>query len=521
LRAFWTGLTDPEDWYTQNAALFVPGGDYAALDQAEWQARARAEVLTMDALGLLRSFMVPYRPGDARYVESIIVDIAGVGADKIADALGSAVETALEEAGQAVLSYVPIVAIVYAAAKFGIQELQSALRQQTADRLAATAAIFDDSGLRALITTATNGLQGRVQASGRRLRVSLTNLEKGRALYGTEGGGVSEAPIGSQIRAIANIATVVQTSATAPFLSAPRSLGGDSYVDGALRDPVPVGAVVEAGAGSVIIVQPHIRLIAELPSFATAGVPTIDARTSVVRDADSLDGRVNPFGNFANDSTGAPVGSWRVPTFLIEPTVDIVGLGATLGQAGLVDIMSDYGYMRAYDALVPWLLFPRPAQRADRDEMRSTLMTSGDHIVGLRVKAWGLEHDFNGMRPTPFGSTNRIGAGPLVADPDPSALDAIRTTKLDIRAAVVDRLGILARYEGRAPQVPAGTITAPPVPRPRAESWVQMWEKHDFFLVVAPVPPTPAEPDGDPWVSLGYGGLWTEPAAARPALIWP
>jgi hypothetical protein len=31
---------------------------------------------------------------------------------------------------------------------------------------------------------------------------------------------------------------------------------------------------------------------------------------------------------------------------------------------------------------------------------------------------------------------------------------------------------------------------------------------------------TPAKPDGDPWVSLTYAGLWTEPSATRPAMIW-
>jgi hypothetical protein len=284
---------------------------------------------------------------------------------------------------------------------------------------------------------------------------------------------------------------------------------------------VPIGATVEAGAATVIVVQPHVRLVTEQASFTTAGIPRIDARTAVLRDAHFLDATLNPFGRFArHPTTGAPVGNWRVVVHVIEPTVDLVGLGASVGQSGLTYIMIDYGYMRAYDALVPWLLFPRDAQRADRDEMLAELARSSDRIIGLRVASWELEHQLHGMRATPFGPTNKIGGGPLVANPEQSAIAAIRSTRVETRRELGDRLAIPGRYEARA-GVPPGSIAAPPVPKPRADCWVQHWEKHDFEPRVWPVPALPADPNGDPWVSLGYAGLWTEPAGARPALLWP
>jgi hypothetical protein len=284
---------------------------------------------------------------------------------------------------------------------------------------------------------------------------------------------------------------------------------------------VPIGATIEAGAGTVIVVQPHVRLMAEVSALGGAGLPHIDARTSVVRDQQSLDGAVAVFGRFARDPvTKASVGGWRVPVFVIEPTVDLVGLGASVTQSGLANIMVDYGYMRAYDSLVPWMLFPSDSQHADRDEMFSDLVQSSDTIIALRVKAWDLEHRLNALRATPFGPSDRLG-GPLVAVPEQSAIADIRMAKTDIRAAVVDRLAIPARFEARvAPTIPPGTITTLPVPRPRAETWVQDWEKHNFYDLVAPAVVTPSKPNGDPWVSLSYSDVWTEPAGTRPPMIW-
>jgi predicted acylesterase/phospholipase RssA len=520
LRNFWA--TTPE-WYTPYLVSRSPGGDYEAIKNTEWQSRARAEVLTMDALGVLRAFLVPPRPADDRYVEMFVSSFAMEKAEgKLVDLLSTAVSNALEEAGQAALSSIPIVAIIWGVVKFGINTAIGALMQQTANLLATVPAAFDDAPLRGRITTALAGIQVRLDRSGCRLRIPLTNLERGRALYGLDGSGVSEAPIGSQIRANVGVETMVQAAATVPLLGAPKTIGGETYVDGALCDPVPIGATIEAGAGTVIVSQPHVRSVEEQPSYLAAGLPRIDARTAVVRDHQSLEGALNAFGRFARDPvTGSPVGSWRVPVIVVEPTVDIVGLGASMGQLGLVNIMSDYGYMRAFDTIAPWLLFPAAGQRADRELMFDELSRSSDVIVALRLTAWEWEHNLNGYRSTPLGAITRVGTGPLVGLPEQSAIDEIRSTKRLIRTAVVDRLAVTGRFESRAaPRVPPGTIAMPAVPQPRAEQWVQGWEKHDFHQVVAPTTVDPTMPNGDPWVSLTFSAHWTEPAGVRPQPIW-
>jgi hypothetical protein len=316
----------------------------------------------------------------------------------------------------------------------------------------------------------------------------------------------------------------VLASATVPLLGHPVKLGADNYVDGSVRDPVPIGAAIEAGAQNVIVIQPNNRLITAEDAFDTAGMPRIDARVGEARDAQFLDAAVEAFGRFGRDViTHEPVGRWRAAEYIVEPSVQLVGLGASFCEIGLVNIMADYGYLRAYDALVPWILFPDPdddTQSANRAAMIEKLSRSTDQIVGLRVAAWELEHALNGMIATPLGPTNRIGQ--LMAVPQSSAIAPIRARKLDIRSALVSRLAIPGSFVTLARPGQPATLPVLPIPRPRAEMWYLGWESHSFDFAVSPTPPDPAMPLGDPWVSLTYGGVWTVAAASAPAgLPWP
>lgn len=526
LSAFWSAATGHDAWYATNTALVIPGGDFAALSNAVWQSEDRAEVLTLGALDLHRLFLVPYKPNDPRVLEQVVAALAGYGADKAVDELGDLLKAALREAEQTALSYVPIVKIIYEAAKFGITVYLDSLKQQTAAALGAQAAVFDNSPLRTLLATALSGITARLAASGRKVRIPITSLELGRARYGTEAAAISDVPVLSNIVANVSIASIVSASATVPLLGPPIKLGSDNYVDGSVRDPVPIGAAIEAGAEIAIVVQPNNRLIAAEDAFDTSGMPRIDARTGEARDAQFLDAAVEAFGRFTRDlSTREPVGRWRAAEYIIEPGVQLVGLGASFCELGLVNIMADYGYMRAYDAIVPWLLFPDPnddTQGANRASMTALLSSSTDKIIGLRVAAWELEHALNGEVATPLGPTNRIGGGPLVAVPDSNAITDIRARKLDIRSALVTRLGIPAPFIAMAGTAPGAALPLYPIPRPRAEMWFLGWESHSFDFVVSPTTPTPAMPLGDPWVSLTFGGVWTVAAATTPAsLTWP
>jgi predicted acylesterase/phospholipase RssA len=527
LRTFWDMSTGYSSWYRTNAAAFVPGGDYAAFDNAMWQAENRAEVLTLGALDLLRAYLVPYTPSDPRTLETVVAAVAGFTADKAVDGLSDALKDALQEANQTALSYVPIVNLIWMAAKFAINLFLDNLKQQTANLLATQPSILDNTNLQALITSTLTDIDLRLGASGNKLRIPILSLELGRARYGTDSGVISDVPVPDRIVTnVGSIAPIVAASVTVPLMGRPVKLGTDNYIDGSLRDPVPIGAAIEAGAETVIVIQPNNRLIAAEGSYDAAGMPMIDARTSLARDAQFLDQAVEAFGRFKRDpTTGTPVGSWRAPVYVIEPTVQLIGLGASYGDPGLVTIMSDYGYMRTYDALVPWLLFPDPideTQTTGRNQMIADLSASTDRIVGLRVAAWELEHTLNGWMATPIGPTDRIGGGPLVRVPDESAITDIRARKTDIHDALLARLAIPARYLALTnPANPPAPLPLEPIPRARAMLWYLTWEKHSFDQVVDPVVVTPAMPHGDPWVSLMYGDLWTVPAATPPPNLPP
>ena len=521
LRNFWNGSIDHDHWYLLDQALFVPGGDYQALDNAEWQAENRAEVLTLGALDLLRLFLVPMKPGDQRLADQIITTIASKTAGKAEDLLGQAVQKALESAGASALSEIPIVAIVYAAAEFAINAYLDSLKQETATQLATRPSVFLNLGQRALIGSTLAGVETPLGTSGCRIRIPLTTLEVAKARYASESGTICDPPGTTNVAATASLTSIVTASATVPLLSPPVKMGTDNYVDGCLRDPVPIGATIEAGADVVIVIQPNIRLMRQEAAMDTAGLPQIDARSSQIRDSQFLDSVVTPFGNFAPDATGAPVGSWRTPVYVIEPTIEIVGLGASYGQVGLVNIMADYGYMRAFDVIIPPILFPDPSDEANRDRMVSELSASTDNIIGLRVASWELEHQLNGWSATPLGPTPRIGGGPLVDYPDNNAIDPIRGLKTQIHDLLVERLAIPNNYIPLAHPGQIQPLGILPVPKPRAEQWYLGWEAYNFLQLVSPTTVMPSQPTGNPWVSLSYSDVWTVPAAAPPPTLWP
>ncbi len=67
-----------------------------------------------------------------------------------------------------------------------------------------------------------------------------TNLETGRAVHIADG----------------DLVRAVLASAAAPLHLPPVKVGGELLVDGAIADPVPIGAALAAGASQVVVVEP-------------------------------------------------------------------------------------------------------------------------------------------------------------------------------------------------------------------------------------------------------------------------
>jgi predicted acylesterase/phospholipase RssA len=277
----------------------------------------------------------------------------------------------------------------------------------------------------------------KVAASGIALRVTAVALESGRARVFDEKGVMLGSGFAAPLR------DVVKASASIPIAFPPIPIAGpngtENYIDGGVRDNVPIGAAVEAGAHRIYAVLLNPTDVGPAPSFAGATMIALAGRAvSIMLDEAQVED-VDPFRGF-----GVPV-TLIAPTFLVHDTLMV--------DPGLISINMDYGYLRAYDEVV--------ADPADRAAMRLL----SDQITTLRLEVWNLEHWANGQRlPDAVKSV-------LVPVPDPVALQQVRTAKKDVRAKVLQRVGM---------------SDAASVPWNRS-SWWRGWERHPW----APLNPAP------------------------------
>jgi predicted acylesterase/phospholipase RssA len=293
-----------------------------------------------------------------------------------------------------------------------------------------------------------------VAASGIKLRLTTVALESGKARVVTEKGVMLDSGFQVPLR------EAVKASASIPIAFSPVPLSGpngtEHYVDGGVRENVPLRAAVEAGAHRLYAVLLNPANLDFVTGFSTPTMVKIAGRSVdlVLHEAQAND--IEPFGGF-----GVPV-TIIAPTFLVHDTL--------LVDPGLISINMHYGYMRAYDDVVA-----TPASR-------STLRQLSDEITAMRVEAWNLEHWANGER--------LPGAikGVLVPVPDPVAMQQARTVKKDIRSKVYQRIAASA-----ANSTPPGRA-----------AWWQGWERHPWSPLM-----------NTPWDAFA-SKLGTLPAEAMP-----
>lgn len=272
----------------------------------------------------------------------------------------------------------------------------------------------------------------KVAASGIKLRITTVSLEFGKLRIIDENGTFLDSGFQVPLR------DAVKASASIPAVFPPVPLSGphgtENYVDGGVRENVPVKAAVEAGAHRIyaILLNPT-----ELP-FATPFPKIIDitkrAVDIILDEAQSND--YDPFRGF-----GIPI-TLIAPTFLIYGPLSV--------DPGLLAINMDYGYMRAYDEVV--------AKPTDRVEMRKL----SDEITTARVEAWYEEYPVNGE--FHFAVTSPIRQVPLI-----ESLVVVRDIKKSIRDKTYQRINLSANNS---------------VPSHKA-AWWQEWERHTFVTINA------------------------------------
>jgi predicted acylesterase/phospholipase RssA len=338
------------------------------------------------------------------------------------------------------------------------------------DKLQHARGVFQLGPIEALLRSSDKLDTAKVASSGIVLRMAAVALESGKTKFVNEKGellsatGVKEATVGLVDGAIA--------SASIPIVFPPRKLGNENFVDGGVREMIPVREAVRLGASEVYAIYASPRVTPSLQSFDAGDWPLAGIGQRAIADL-----MVDEIGL----DDGAPYLGWGpgVKVTIIRPTFEVHDT-LTI-DPGLIDIAMDYGHLRASDVI-------------DFGSSGSLAMTTSDAITKLRMECWDLEYSVNGVqRPRPRGALDptdlhRPKPKYVSSVPDPFALDLVRAKKKAIFAAVQQRKG-----SGQA--VPTG-----------AQRWWLSWEKHRAGF-------TPYTPD--PWT------LFSSKLGSRPAVTPP
>ncbi|WP_418606893.1 sodium/proton-translocating pyrophosphatase [Georgenia sp. SUBG003] len=293
----------------------------------------------------------------------------------------------------------------------------------------------------------------RVASSGITLRVAVVSLESGELRYVTETGDLLDRegrPLGGRP---VDLVDAVRASCAIPAVLPPVRLGEDHYVDGGVREALPVEVAVEQ-----LGVTRCFAVVASPP-----GVPPEESYAG--RDMLSIVLR-STAGIMSDEGLHDEV-AWarRAGAVVIGPELDVHDVLTV--DPGLTAISMDYGYMRAAEAV-------RGAGPAESRLVRD--------ITALRKEIWQLEVDLLGPAgpdglEAPDGrpdgeagrGTSSRGAG-TSADGDTGRATPDLTELVDLKRslrALVDRMPL--------DYLPPG-----------ARSWWRGFEEHAFAVDVVP-----------------------------------
>ena len=272
-----------------------------------------------------------------------------------------------------------------------------------------------------------------------------------------------------------NLLEATMASASIPFAFPPVKLGlgrPEYYVDGGVREVIPIQAAIDAGADEVLAVVASATGVPPATTFPYPDKKPLDSfdNGNLLDIAWRVANDIMPDETSVNETDPLPTG-WGLPITIIQPNFDIHDIMTI--DPGLIRIRMAHGYMRADDVLQAKRRDPsRYREVADQfSEERKT-----NQIIQLRKQIWDLENLAHGIPALiPF-----IVSKSLML----SARPAVRQMKRDLMDLVNKR-----RDSGGA--VPAG-----------ADSWSQDWEKHTW----APMLSLWTESAGDPMGYVGAGG---------------
>ena len=291
----------------------------------------------------------------------------------------------------------------------------------------------------------------RLARSGVAFRAAVVALESGDLRYVTQDGrlvdrdGVPEAGA-----PLVDVADALRASCAIPGVFAPVRLGAEHYVDGGVREVLPVEAVLARGhVDRCYAVVASAQGVPREESYATRDLLSIVLRSTMGIMSDEI---VRVEAERARDA-GCVV---------VVPEIDVHD--AMVVDPGLTAIAMDYGWSRAAQAVLG-------ATDAERRAVRE--------IVELRRRTWAWEvalhgpdaarGDETGTEPAVLATLPADGVGRQVATtigadtPDPAGLAALKRELRDRVTGTPSRL------------LPPG-----------AGTWWRSWERHPFPLPDAP-----------------------------------
>ncbi|MEH7522819.1 patatin-like phospholipase family protein [Bacillus sp. JJ1503] len=245
-------------------------------------------------------------------------------------------------------------------------------------------------------------------------------------------------------------------SASIPLAFPPVLLGKENYVDGGVREIVPIQVAIQSGATDVYAILASNSKVDRARSAATGKLLS----SFNVGEANILDVANRAASDIMTDETVLneidPPRGWGVNVTIIQPNFDIHDIMTI--DPGLIDIRMAHGYMRADDTLQAKERKPmeyRQLTEEYADQRRTSL------IVRTRLAIWELEYAANGFLLKYDDSGCPVHPAPTMK-PDLQALLEVRALKNTLKDIVQER----KQAGGLVPS--------------EAESWWSDWERHPW-----------------------------------------
>jgi hypothetical protein len=302
----------------------------------------------------------------------------------------------------------------------------------------------------------------RVASSGTTLRIAVVSLESGELRYVTEIGALLDREGRALDERPVDLVDAVRASCAIPAVLPPVRLGDEHYVDGGVRETLPVEVAVEhLGVTRCFAVVASPPGVPREESYAGRDMLSIVLRsTAGIMSDEGLHDEV--------------VRARRSGAVVVMPELDVHDVLTV--DPGLTAISMDYGYMRAAEAV-------RGAGPAESLLVRD--------LTALRKEIWQLEVELLGPGPQEEDELEGLDGRPD-GDATSSAAkasddrDAERTT-----ADLTELVDLKRRLRTLVDHTPTDLLP------PGARRWWREFEAHSFPVDVTPDWENPAN-DPDP-----------------------